>query len=185
MRFIKHSDVEGMHAFLGASKYHWVRYDLDKMRKIFENQFASVLGTRKHMWAAEAIRLGQRQVRNDKTLNAYINDAIGYRMQPEVVLFYSENCFGTADAISFHKNILRVHDLKTGMHPGSVDQINIYFALFCLEYRMNPYDIEMIGRIYQNDEVLEFPGDPKGIRDIMDKIKLFDTTIEEMKEVMG
>lgn len=185
MHFNKHLAVEGAHAFLGASKYHWVNYDLVKMEKIFENQFASVLGTRKHAWAAEAIRLGRRQPRNKETLNRYINDAIGFRMSVEVILFYSFNFFGTADAISFSNNILRVHDLKTGIHPGSHHQIEIYFALFCMEYRINPYDIQMIGRIYQLDEVDEFVGDPKWIREIMDKAKMFDTRIEDMKEVMG
>jgi hypothetical protein len=184
MRFNKHSGVEGMHAFLGASKYHWVNYDLAKMERIFENQFAAVLGTRKHIWAAEAIRLGQRQAKSNKTLNAYINDAIGFRMEPEVILFFNEDCFGTADAIGFHKNVLRIHDLKTGIHPGSILQIMIYFALFCLEYRMNPYDIEMIGRIYQNDEIEEFQADPKEVKDIMEKIKLFTARIEEMREVI-
>lgn len=184
MRWNPHFGVEGKHAFLGASKYHWVNYDMDKMERIFENQFAAVLGTRKHVWAAEAIRLGRRQVRNKETMNAYINDAIGFRMEPEVVLYYSDNCFGTADAIGFEKMILRVHDLKTGIHPGNPNQIEIYFALFCLEYKHNPYDIEMIGRIYQNDDILEFHGDPKRIREIMDKIKMFDRRIEEMKEVI-
>lgn len=184
MRWNKHYAVEGMHAFLGASKYHWIRYDVEKMQRLFENQFASVLGTRKHVWAAEAIRLGLRQKENGMTLNAYINDAIRFRMEPEVVLFYNADFFGTADAIGFHKNILRIHDLKTGIHPGSEDQIKIYFALFCLEYKVNPYDIEMIGRIYQNDEVLEFQGEPKEIREIMEKAKLFTNMIEEMREVM-
>lgn len=184
MHFNKHLRLEDLHAFLGASKYHWVNYDMPKMERIFENQFAAALGTRKHAWAAEAIRLGQRQPRGNKTLNAYINDAIGFRMEPEVVLFYSDNCFGTADAICFFKNVLRIHDLKTGTHPGSVHQLEIYAALFCLEYRINPYDIEMILRLYQSDDMLEFIGDPKWIREIMDKIKMFDSRIEEMKEVM-
>lgn len=185
MRFKKHFEVEGKHAFLGASKYHWVRYDIDKMERIFENQFASILGTRKHVWAAEAIRLGQRQPRNNKTLNAYINDAIGYRMEPEVVLFYNDDFFGTADAISFSKGILRIHDLKTGVHPGNMDQIYIYFSLFCLEYLINPYDIEMIGRIYQNDEIIEEVGDPARVKEIMDKAKLFCARIVALREVMG
>lgn len=186
MRFNEHYRVKSLnlHAFLGASKYHWINYDLEKMVKIFENQFAAQFGTRVHEWAAEAIRLKRRQPKNDETVNAYINDAIGFNMEPEVVLFYSDNCFGTADTIKFEKQILRVHDLKTGVHPGSIHQIEIYFALFCLEYKYNPYDIEMIGRIYQSDDVVEFVGDPKWIREIMDKIKEFDTHIEEMKEVM-
>lgn len=184
MRFKQHYGVEGKHAFLGASKYHWVNYDIEKMERIFENQFASILGSRKHVWAAEAIRLGLRQQKNNKTLNAYINDAIGFRMTPEVVLFFNEDFFGTADAISFSKGVLRIHDLKTGIHPGNINQLKIYFVLFCLEYKVNPYDIEMIGRIYQSDEILEFIGDPKEIRDLMEKAKLFTKRIEEMREVM-
>ena len=183
MRFTKHSAVEGSHAFLSASKYHWINYDDEKLLHTFTNQFAAIMGTRKHEWAAEAIRLGRRQPRNKETLNSYINDAIGFRMEPEVVLFYSYNCFGTADTITFAKNILRVHDLKTGVHKGSQKQIFIYFALFCLEYRINPYDIQMIGRIYQLDEIDEFVGDPKEIREFMDKIVKADRMIEDLKEV--
>lgn len=185
MRFVKHSTLEGQHAFLSASKYHWVNYDDEKLLATFNNQFAALRGTRQHNWAAEAIRLGRRQPRNNETLNQYINDAIGFRMEPEVVLFYSYNCFGTADAISFSKNILRVSDLKTGIHKGNAKQIKIYFALFCLEYNINPYDIQMIGRIYQLDLVDEFIGDAKEIREIMDKIRKSDRMIEDMKEVMG
>jgi hypothetical protein len=184
MRFNRHYSIDGLHAFLGASKYHWIRYDLAKMERIFENQFASIIGTRKHAWAAEAIRLGMRQSKNNVTMNAFINDAIRYRMTPEQVLYYNDDFFGTPDAISFEKQILRIHDLKTGVHPGNPDQILIYFALFCLEYKINPYDIEMLGRIYQNDEILEFTGDPKEIREIMDKAKLFTNRIQEMREVI-
>lgn len=184
MRFTKHLGVEGSHAFLSASKYHWVNYDDEKLLASFNNQFAAIMGTRKHAWAAEAIRLGRRQPRNDETLNRYINDAIGFRMEPEVVLFYSFNCFGTADAIAFSKNVLRISDLKTGIHPGNHKQIGIYFALFCLEYRINPYDIQMIGRIYQLDEIDEVQGDPKAIRELMNKIVRADRIIEDMKEVM-
>lgn len=182
--FNDHSGVEGLHAFLGASKHHWINYDLEKMERIWENQFAAARGTRLHKWAAETILLGRRQPRNKETLNSFINDAIGFRMTPEVVLFYSINCFGTTDVICFNKGVLRVHDLKTGVHPGSHHQIEIYFSLFCLEYKYNPYDIEMIGRIYQNNDVDEFHGNPKEIREIMEKIKKFDRRINEMKEVM-
>lgn len=192
MRFNDHWRVEGKHAFLGASKHHWVNYDMAKLERIFANSFASEIGTRKHNFAAEAIRLKIKMPRNTQTLNAYINDAIGFRMTPEQVLYYSDNCFGTADAISFEKRVLRVHDLKTGVHPGHPNQLKIYCALFCLEYKINPYDIEMIGRIYQEDEVIEFIFDPglldvdgnPGISGIMEKIKESDKRIEEMREVM-
>lgn len=155
------------------------------MKKIWKNKFASERGTRLHQFAAEAIKLKIRMPRNNVTLNAYINDAIGFRMDPEVILYYNEDCFGTADAISFEKGILRIHDLKTGVHPGSFEQLKIYCALFCLEYDQNPYNIEMIVRIYQNDEVLEMIVDPREVRGIMDTIILFTKEIEIMREVEG
>ena len=98
MRFNQHYAVEGQHAVFGASQYHWTNYDVEKMEQVYQNKAASWMGDRYHAWAAEAIRLGLRQQRNQKTINAYINDAIGFRMSPEVVLYYSENFFGTADA---------------------------------------------------------------------------------------
>jgi hypothetical protein len=184
VRFNSHWQVEGKHAFLGASKYHWVNYDLVKMERIWENKFASERGTRLHRIAADLIRERIRLAPQELTLNMYVNDSIGFRMTPEQVLLYSENAFGTADAISFTKGVLRVHDLKTGHHPGSEHQGEIYCALFCLEYKVNPYDIEMVIRIYQNDQIFEFIADPDWIKQIMDKIKQFDKRIEQMKEVM-
>lgn len=184
MHFNTHWQVEGKHAFLGASKYHWVNYDLAKMERIFENTFAAQRGTELHNLAKELIRLNIKLPRNNQTLNAYVNDAIGFRMTPEQVLLYSENCFGTADAISFTKGILRIHDLKTGVHAGSPLQCDIYAALFCLEYKINPFDIEMLLRIYQNDEIFEHVGDPEWITMIMEKIKMFDDRIEQMRAVM-
>jgi hypothetical protein len=183
MRFNSHWQVEGKHAFLGASKYHWIRYDLDKMRKIWENKFASEKGTRLHNLAAFAIRERVKLADNGTTLSMYVNDAIGFRMTPEQVLYYNEDCFGTADAISYDKSVLRVHDLKTGVHPGSFDQPKIYCALFCLEYNIRPYDIEMIMRIYQNDQVFEEIADPNEIHEIMRTIVEFTNEIEKMREV--
>lgn len=181
--FNYHPSVEGKHAFLGASKYHWIRYDLDKMKKIWENKFKSEEGTRKHIFAAFAIRERVKLADNGTTLSLYVNDAIGYRMTPEQVLYYNEDCFGTADAISFKKGVLRVHDLKTGVHPGSFDQPKIYCALFCLEYKINPFDIEMIMRIYQDDQIFEDIADPQEISDIMKTIREFTKEIEKMREV--
>lgn len=188
MRWNNHWSVENKHAFLGASKYHWIRYDLDKMKRIWENKFKSEEGTRKHNLAAFCIRERVR-LDGDGTLALYVNDAIGFRMTPEQVLYFNDDCFGTADAISFRNGILRVHDLKTGVHPGSFDQILIYFALFCLEYgkageALNPYDIEMIGRIYQSDDYVEYIAEPAEVQQIMDTIRTFTKEITAMKEVM-
>jgi hypothetical protein len=109
-------------------------------------------GTRLHEYAKESILLGIKQAKVKKTLNMYINDAIGFRMTPEQILFYSENCFGTADAISFRQDVLRIHDLKTGVTPASMKQLEIYAALFLLEYKQKPKDIEL--RIYQDDLII-------------------------------
>lgn len=184
MRFNTHWELEGKHAFLGASKHHWINYDLEKMEHIWENQFASERGVQRHKLAAELIKQRVRlPVDPPTTLGLYVNDAIGFRMSPEVVLKFSDNCFGTADAIGFHKGILRVHDLKTGKHPGSEHQLEIYCALFCHEYGHNPYNIEMITRIYQNDQAYEFLPDPAEITRIMEKAQDFDKQIEIMKEL--
>lgn len=181
MNFNAHSNLEGLHAFLSASKYHWVNYDEEKLDATFSKYQAMQMGTRLHEFACECIRLGIKLPRSRKTLNLYVNDAIGYRMTTEQPLFYSENCFGTADAISFKKNMLRIHDLKTGSSPTSMKQLEIYAALFCLEYRTKPTDIDTELRIYQSDEVLIHEPDPMEILHIMDKIITFDKRIEKLK----
>lgn len=182
MNFIKHWELEGRHAFLGASTYSWLNYDLDKLSSRYLSHLAKQRGTELHAFAAEAIRLGIKVVQNHTTLNMFINDAIGYRMIPEQPLYYSENCFGTADAISFRKNQLRIHDLKTGITPAHIDQLEIYAALFCLEYEKDPNDIKIELRIYQNDEIIVHEPAPEDILYIMEKIRVFDKRIEELKE---
>lgn len=137
MNFNKHSNLEGRHAFLGASKYHWIRYSDDKIAESYSKFLAIQRGTELHEFAAQCIRLSQKLPRSKKTLNSYVNDAIGFRMIPEQILYYSDNCFGTADAIIFKNNFLRIHDLKTGVIPAHMEQLRIYAALFCLEYGIN------------------------------------------------
>lgn len=182
MNFNKHYNIlDGMHAFLGASKYHWINYDDDKLEQAFFRERAKKLGTELHEFAAHAIKLKQRLPRSEKTLNKYVNDAIGFKMMPEQILYYSNNCFGTADAISFKKNLLRIHDLKTGVSKTSIKQLEIYMALFCLEYHMSPLDIEAELRIYQLDQVLIHTPDPEDILYIIEKIKRFDERIELFK----
>lgn len=133
MNFNRHFELEGLHAFLGPSKYHWLNYSEEKMADSYLNFLAAQRGTELHAFAAQCIRLGQKLPKSQKTLNMYVNDAIGFRMTPEQPLFYSENCFGTADAISFRKDILRIHDYKSGAIPAHIEQLEIYAALFCLE----------------------------------------------------
>lgn len=179
MNWNTHSNLIGRHAFLGASKYSWLNYDADHLVEAYKRSQAAAMGTRLHDFARECIELGQKLPRSTRTLNSYVNDAIGYRMMPEQVLYYSENCFGTADAISFRKNLLRIHDLKTGVIPAHIEQLEIYAALFCLEYRYKPSDIDIELRIYQNDEVLVHCPGVDEIVPIMDQIITFDKILKE------
>jgi hypothetical protein len=181
MKFNNHSYLQGQHAFLSASKYHWINYDDEKLDSRYLKHLATVRGTELHEFASEAIRLGIKLPRTKKTLNLYVNDAIGYKMEPEQVLFYSENAFGTTDAISFRKGKLRIHDLKTGETRTSMSQLEVYAALFCLEYQINPFEIEIELRIYQLNEVLIHEPPPKSIKYIMEKIITFDKRIEKLK----
>lgn len=102
-------------------------------------------------------------------------------MTPEQILYYSENCFGTADAISFRYRTLRIFDLKTGVIKGSVHQLEVYAALFCLEYDQDPFKIRIELRIYQDDEVVVYDADPEDIVYIMEKIQDFNEQINQLK----
>ena len=176
---------EGDHAFLGASKYNWLKWSEDKLIEEYIAEDAKTKGTRLHAFACECINLKQRLPKSKKTLNMYINDAIGFKMQPEQILYYSDYCFGTADAISFDekKSFLRIHDLKTGLKvPAKLTQLEVYAALFCLEYDIKPSDIETELRIYQFDDVLIGNPTVEDIAPIMDKIVVFNKIIESIQE---
>lgn len=181
MNFNKHFNLEGRHAFLSPSQYHWINYDDEKLAKRFVTAVAARKGTEFHKLAHDLIRLGVKLPGSKKTFNLYVNDAIMYRMTPEQTLFFSDNCFGTADAICFRRNILRIFDLKTGESSASVNQLLIYAALFCLEYEFKPFEIQYDLRIYQMDEVQVFEVDPDEVAHIMDKIRTFDRLINEMR----
>ena len=182
MKFNDHHQLEGCHAFLGASQWHWLNYDDDKLVDRFNTYTAAQRGSELHDFAATCIKLKQRLPRSPKTLNLYVNDAIGYHMTPEQVLYFSENCFGTADSISFRNNSLRIHDLKTGETPAHMEQLEIYAALFCLEYNVDPNTIDIELRLYQSDEVSILNPEKTDILYIMDKIKHFDSKLKELKE---
>ena len=180
MIFTKHSNLEGLHAPFGASQSAWLRYDDEKILTAYRNIKAKEMGTRLHAWAKETIDLGIKQPRSKKTIYAYVNDAIGYKMDTEVVLFYSPRFFGTADAICFRNGTLRIHDLKTGVTKVHMEQLMIYAALFCLEYKIKPTDIEIELRIYQSDEVLYHNPPAEDIRSIMDRIIYLDKMLEQL-----
>lgn len=182
MNFNSHSAIEGKHAFLSPSNYHWVNYDDHKLEARWTAARAAARGTALHALAHQAIRLGVKLSKADKTLSMYVTDAIGYKMNVEQPLYYSDNCFGTADTISFRRNTLRIHDLKTGITLTSVRQLEVYAALFCLEYGTSPFEIGIELRIYQNDDVRVYIPDPDMLLHIMDTIIEFDKRIEAFKE---
>ena len=184
MKFNRHH-LDGVHAFLSPSKYAWVGYDEEKLDGVYANWRQSQLGTELHELAAKLINLRVKLPKANKTLNMYVNDGIGFRMETEVCLFYSFNCFGTADTISFHNNMLRIHDLKTGKTPSSIQQLRIYAAIFCLEYGYSPRDIDMELRLYQNNEILYHTPTAEDIVPIMDKIITFDKVIRKIREQEG
>lgn len=174
MNWNKHLELKG-HASFSPSQSSWLRYSDDKFVEVFLAKDAAERGTRLHAHAKDDIILGEEEgimrPANGHTYETYVNDAIKYRMQPEQPLYFSKNFWGTADAISFRRNLLRIHDLKTGVHPAEMDQLMVYASLFCLEYNQKPGLIKMELRIYQNNEVKVMNPTVDDILPIMDKIK--------------
>jgi hypothetical protein len=189
MNFNLHRSLEGLHAPFPASSSAWIRYDDGKAKEVYERRKSAELGSRLHAWAKETIDLGIKQPKSNKTLYAYVNDAIGFKMATEVVLFYSDRFFGTADAISFRKNpktgrnILRIHDLKTGVvgdPEKHFEQLKVYAALFCLEYKFKPHEIDISLGVYKKDEVAFCEPDPEDIVYIMNKIVHLDKLLAKI-----
>jgi len=190
MDWNRHSQYEGTHAFLSASKYHWRNWTKDKLERAWETHMTAARGTALHALAHNAIMLRQYMGgpgEQHNTLSLYVRDAIDLDMISEQVLFVSRNCFGTADTIGFKRNPetgrmkLNIHDLKNGVTRTSEHQLETYAAFFCLEYGIDPYDIEIELRIYQNDEVRVYDADPLVIADVMKTILEFDEWIEKRR----
>ena len=148
------------HAFLGGSNYHWLGWDEAKLKERFKNHLAAQKGTALHEFAHHAIR---------------------FQMESEVTLYYSEFCYGTADAISFDGTSLRIHDLKTGATKTNMLQLYIYAALFCLERLQNPHLITFILRIYQYNDILQDCPDPERIAQIMEKIERYSHLLSQIR----
>ena len=182
MKFNEHKFIEGTHALFSPSQSSWLRYDDEKLLEVYQNKKAAEIGTRLHQWAKDTIDLGLKQPRSKKTIYSYVNDAIGFKMDTEVVLYYSERFYGTADAICFRNNTLRIHDLKTGKRPVHMEQLEIYAAFFCLEYKIKPGDIDIELRIYQNNEILYHNPTAEDIVPIMDKIIHMNKILEKLDE---
>lgn len=210
MIFDKHLELEGSHAFLSPSNNAWTNYDDDKLRQRYLNFKNLERGTKLHQFARDAIELNRMQPRSKETLCMYVNDAIMFKMTPEQPLIYSFNCFGTADAISYKRNVLRIHDLKTGEIEAGMKQLYIYAALFCLNYQnrvselrkkgksdidiaaqlgVKPSELhfeperfeDIVLRIYQFGEIKEEHPDPLDIRELMNTIVHLDQVLNEVK----
>lgn len=177
---------EGTHAFLSASKYAWLNYTDEKLRETYRNYLATLKGTELHEFASRCIKLGQKLPDEKITLNMFVNDAIEWKLRSEQALKYSEFCFGTADAIGLDEfGILRVFDLKTGTHKASMPQLEIYAALFGLEYdflpdELNGYEL----RIYQNNNISIHAPLPNRILEVRNKIIRADEVLQELKEAV-
>ena len=185
MKWHDHSKIkfEDEHAFLSPSTYHWINYSDEKLIAVYKAKTAAKKGTELHDFAKRCIELRQRLEDNGKTLNMYVNDAIGFRLRPEERLIFSKYAWGTADAIGFRNNTLRVHDLKTGVTKASFHQLDLYVALFCLEYGKDPQTIDLIEeRIYQNDEIRINVPETKEINKLISLIQHFDQLISEYEE---
>lgn len=208
MNWNRHSELEGRHALFSPSQSAWLRYGEEKIFDSLNAFYAPTVGTLIHAFAADHIKYNVKLTKASKgeallyllkngipyaavdmdylfpNVMNYVNDAIGFKMSPEVILWYSDNCFGTADSIVFRKNFLRIHDLKTGK-SGKMEQLMIYAALFCLEYKVDPKNIEIELRIYQNGEILYHKPQPEEILEIMDIIKACDKTVYHILELEG
>ena len=181
--FNAHPRLEGSHAILSPSNYHWLRYPDTKLIERLRTSQAAALGTRLHAWAAESIELERYQPVDGDILCAYINDALEFDLIPEQMFFYSMNCYGTADTAGFdvEEMYLRIHDLKTGVSKGDMDQLYIYAALFCHEYDFRPYDIGGQLRIYHGDEVIVHEIDSAYLAWVYDRIQHSNSVVDRHK----
>lgn len=212
MQFNKHYNLEGKHALLSASSWRWINDDEDSLMQRICSQYSQMMGTILHEIACKHIKHRIKLNKYDKknvvlelltngipgmvidridmdsifeNMMNYVNDGIGFKMEPEVVLCYSDNFFGTADTIKFseEEHFLRIHDYKSGVTPAHIEQLMIYAALFCLEYRVKPTTIEIELRIYQSGEIIYHNPTADEIMAIMDKIVTDDKIMTKMKEV--
>lgn len=207
----RHLNVEGKHALISPSKYYWMYDSAEDFEKRICSSYAQQVGTLLHEEAHDRIFFKYSMLKSDKrnvilnllkggipsvvidnldfdsifsNLTTYVNDAIRLRMDPEVVLYFSENCWGTADSILYDekKRILKIHDLKTGTTPAKIEQLYAYAALFFLEYTYAKVkDTDICLRIYQNNDIIEEVPDYDRILDIMDIIRRNDKIAKKIR----
>ena len=187
MKWNRHSELEGKHAFLSASQCHWLNYDVEKLVNTYENQLAKQRGTELHDFASYAIKLRiklQPGLSRPAVVN-FVNDVIGYKMHSEVLLYYSPFAFGTADAIKYEpptkdnpRGFLRIFDLKTGVSKPKMEQLMVYAAYFFIEYFVKPEKTDIELRIYQGEDIDYHYPEAEDIYDIIHTIKEFSSILE-------
>lgn len=211
MNFEKHLNLKGRHALLSASSWRWINDDTQSLTKRICSQYATDIGTILHDIACKHIKHRIKMNKFDKknvmlellsngipgivideidfdamfeNLMTYVNDGVGFKLEPEVVLYYSNNFFGTTDAIAYSERdrFLRIHDYKSGVTQAHMEQLIIYAALFCLEYRIKPVEFESELRIYQSNEIVCHNPAPDKIIKVIDTIVTFDKYINEITE---
>lgn len=206
--FYEHPEVpEGSHALISPSR-HILKpnYSTAQFENYISSTYATRIGTSIHELAAqlisaqikvnktEAHKMITLKLINDKiprrvfdasnyvdTFVPYVKDAIGFEMQPEKILKYSRWAYGTTDAIRYNesKHYLRVHDLKTGKIPATLDQLVAYAALFFLEYKIKPGEVTTEIRIYQNGEIISGFPTTTDILPVMDQIVMLNDYFEK------
>lgn len=205
MKWNPHKNLIGSHAILSASRPGWLDKDDDELIESIANSYAPTIGTTLHQYAADRIFYRERMKKTDlsgvkfdllrnnipeyaidlsiifPTLMSYVNDAIGFQLDPEVLLYYSDYCYGTADAIQVDEDILRIHDLKTGVKPAKMEQLLVYAALFYLEYGIKPETMKTQLRIYQTGEILAYEPEIPEIREVMKKIVDKNRVVQKLK----
>ena len=210
MIFNEHSELKGKHAPFAPSNPYWLNYDSDRIVNNYISSYNVQIGTALHELAEELILMGEKLTKADKKFvsyqlrkkgfnkkllrryvgdfypmfSAYVNDAIDLELSPEVTLYYSDYFFGTADAINYIKrdNLLEIHDLKTGTTPAKIEQLEIYAALYCLEYKVDPLKINYELRIYQGVNVVVHKPEPSVIRHHCDTIIFNNKVINQFME---
>lgn len=209
IQWVDHEKLRDKHAFLSASGYHWINWSEDICNKRFESNFSTDTGTILHKLASDLIKMKTKITMDDKNLIDYtlringiprsvynteeillnlipfVNDCIGYRMSSEIILYYSPYCFGTTDAIGYSdiEKVLRVSDYKSGNTPAHMEQLKIYAALFCLEYKKDPAKLKGIElRIYQNGEIATELPTAEEIQKYMNVIKTKSGWVQNLFE---
>ena len=205
MIFKQHLELRGKHALLAPSQPSWLRYSDEELFQKYRSKYAQDIGTLLHELAETLINEGIKLKKTDRNVVLvhllqhgipraaidinriydnfvnYVNDAIGFRLTPEQILYYSDNCFGTADTISFRDDFLRIHDYKSGTTPAKMEQLLVYAALFCLEYRIKPGELAGCElRIYQFDGYDAYNPTAEDILPVMDIIVSSDKALQHV-----